>query len=476
MFWIVLAIILLIFFAAFLDYPRAWNKSADWLNAKKNEVGFLQSLPNLPQFFNVQFRLGLDLQGGTHLIYEADLAQVASENINDAMQGVRDVIERRVNAFGIAEPLVQVEAVGDHHRLIVELAGISDVNQAIQMIGETPFLEFKEETMTAERDQILASGLDQATIDQIKDVICLNPEMLITFLRGYPGLGDPCYKSTGLNGRYLSGAQVNYDQTTYRPLVALQFNDDGAKIFEDITRRNVSKKVAIYLDGEPISIPTVQDVITGGKAQITGTFTDQEVKTLAQRLNAGALPVPIELISQQTVGPSLGQKSLDQSLKAGFFGFLAIVLFLIIFYRIPGFFASFSLIGYIVLLLAIFKVFHITLTLAGIAGFILSMGMAVDANVLIFSRIREELKQGRTYLSSLNEGFKRAWPSIRDGNFTTILVGLILLFLGTSFVKGFGLILVIGNLVGMFSAIFITYYLLKIFSKDKSPRWARFWQ
>src|SRR4030042_757157 len=228
-FWIVLAIILLIFFAAFLDYPRAWNKSADWLNAKKNEVGFLQSLPNLPQFFNVQFRLGLDLQGGTHLIYEADLAQVASENINDAMQGVRDVIERRVNAFGIAEPLVQVEEVGDHHRVIVELAGIRDVNQAIQMIGEPPFLEFKEEMMTAERDQILASGLDQATIDQIKDVICLNPEMLITFLRGYPGLGDPCYKSTGLNGRYLSGAQVNYDQTTYRPLVALQFNDDGAK-------------------------------------------------------------------------------------------------------------------------------------------------------------------------------------------------------------------------------------------------------
>jgi protein-export membrane protein SecD len=237
----------------------------------------------------------------------------------------------------------------------------------------------------------------------------------------------------------------------------------------------VGKRLAIFLDGAAISAPNVQEAIGGGKAQITGNFTYEEARTLSQRLKAGALPVPISLISQQSVGPTLGQKSLDQSLKAGFFGFLAILLFLIMFYRIPGFFAALSLVGYIVFLLAIFKIFGVTLSLAGIAGFVLSMGMAVDANILIFSRMREELKQGRSFSGAVNEGFKRAWPSIRDGNFTTILVGLILFFMGTSFVKGFALILVIGNLVGMFTAIFITYYLLKLFPEEKT-RGVWLWQ
>ena len=218
------------------------------------------------------------------------------------------------------------------------------------------------------------------------------------------------------------------------------------------------------------------NVLYGGKAQITGNFKLDEAKELVRRLNAGALPVPIKLISQKTVGPILGEISLRQSLKAGIFGFLAIFLFLIIFYRIPGFLASFSLSIYIFIILALFKLIPVTLSLAGIAGFLLSMGMAVDANILIFSRLREELKEGKSFLTCVKEGTRRAWPSIRDGNLTTILVGLILFVFGTGFVKGFALTLVIGNLVGMFTAIVITNNFLKLFPKDKSPKFSWLWR
>lgn len=213
----------------------------------------------------------------------------------------------------------------------------------------------------------------------------------------------------------------------------------------------------------------------GGKAQISGKFTLNEAKDLASNLNAGALPVPIKLISQQSVGPTLGKISLEESLKAGALGFLAILCFMIIFYRIPGFFASISLIIYVVLLLSLFKLIPVTLTLAGIAGFLLSMGMAVDANILIFSRFREELKIGKDYLNALEEGSRRAWPAIRDGNLTTILVGLILFGFGSSFVKGFALTLIIGNLVGMFTAIVITNNFLRVFAGNKIEKIKWLW-
>ncbi len=234
--------------------------------------------------------------------------------------------------------------------------------------------------------------------------------------------------------------------------------------------------MAIYIDGTPISTPVVQEVISGGSAQISGKFTVESAKELARNLSAGALPVPIKIISQQSVGPTLGAVSLQESLKAGILGFLAILLFMILFYRIPGIFASFSLLIYVSFLLALFKLIPVTLTLAGIAGFILSMGMALDANILIFSRTREELKLGRSYLISIEEGFRRAWPAIRDGNLTTILVGVILFGFGTGFVKGFAFTLIIGNLVGMFTAIFITNNFLRCFSKEKSSRLAWLWR
>jgi protein-export SecD/SecF family membrane protein len=407
-------LVLVIFICAILlgslDYPVFWDKAVDYLNA--------QFSLGLPHFYKLPFRLGLDLQGGTHLVYQADLSGIEEKERSASMDGIRDVIERRVNLFGVAEPLVQINKAGDSYRLIVELPGIKDVNQAIKMIGETPYLEFKEE-------------------------------------------GEEDFKNTPLTGRYLKKAQLEFDPTTYKPQVSLEFNDEGAKLFADITSRNVGKRVAIYLDGAPITTPVVQEAITGGKAQITGTFTNEEAKQLVQRLNSGALPVPITLIAQQSVGASLGKMSLTESLKAGIYGFLAILLFMIIFYRFPGFFASLSLIIYVLFVLAIFKFIPVTLTLAGIAGFLLSMGMAVDANILIFSRMREELKTGKSYLTALIDGAKRAWPAIRDGNFTTILVGLILFIFGTSFIKGFAFTLIIGNLISMFSAIVITNAFVK---------------
>lgn len=442
--------VLVIFICAILlgslDYPVFWDKAADYLNS--------QFSLGLPHFYKLSFRLGLDLQGGTHLVYQADLSTIEEKERSASMDGIRDVIERRVNLFGVAEPLVQINRAGDSFRLIVELPGVKDVNQAIKMIGETPYLEFKEERTPEETDDILKR--QEKGEEAAKKI-------------------DPYFKNTQLTGRYLKKSQLEFNQTTYEPQVGLEFNDEGTKLFADITSRNVGKRVAIYLDGAPITTPVVQEAITGGRAQITGNFTNEEAKQLVQRLNSGALPVPITLIAQQSIGASLGKISLTESLMAGIYGFLAILLFMIVFYRFPGFFASLSLIIYVLFVLAIFKLIPVTLTLAGIAGFLLSMGMAVDANILIFARMREELKQGKGYLSALQDGTKRAWPAIRDGNFTTILVGLILFIFGTSFVKGFAFTLIIGNLISMFSAIVITNAFVKFFLGTKLEKIKWLW-
>ncbi|PIP24846.1 MAG: protein translocase subunit SecD [Candidatus Nealsonbacteria bacterium CG23_combo_of_CG06-09_8_20_14_all_36_12] len=451
---ILILIFILAFFAANLSYPKYFNQGIDYLNSKLESLNFKFKLPHFP---DIPFKLGLDLQGGSHLIYEADLSQVEEKEKSDSMSGLRDVIERRVNLFGVTEPLVQVQK----EKLIVELAGIKDISEAIRMIGQTPYLEFREERDPGQTEQIL---------NKIKEIEGKSMEEIQKIENWQMAMEDPYFVPTRLTGKYLKKAELGFDQRTPKPLVLLEFNDEGAKVFEELTSKNVGKQLAIYIDQVPISAPVVQEAISGGKAQITGNFTIDTAKELARNLNAGALPVPIKLISQQTVGPTLGKISLEQSLKAGILGFLAILLFMIIFYRIPGIFASISLLIYVSFILALFKLIPVTLTLAGIAGFILSMGMAVDANILIFSRMREELRGGRSYLISIEEGFRRAWPAIRDGNLTTILVGLILFGFGTSFVKGFALTLVIGNLVGMFTAIFITNNFLRSFSKNKSPR------
>ncbi len=446
--WIVLAIFLLAAFAGFVDYPKAWNKSVDWLNSQKNKTA-LKMLPNVPQFFNKPFRLGLDLQGGTHLVYEADLTNIEKNKYNDSMQGVRDVIERRVNLFGVTEPLVQVDTVGSHYRLIVELAGVKDIHQAIAMIGETPTLDFREEQTAAET---------QAIIDRYKS---LPPEQQQTFSE------DPYFKLTELTGKYIKSATLEFDPNTNQPHVGLEFNSDGAKLFEEVTSRNVGKKLAIYLDNSPISVPVVQEAISGGKAQITGSFSINDAKQLVQRLNAGALPVPIKLVNQQSVGASLGEKSLRQSLIAALIGILAVALFMIGWYRLPGLLAVVALLIYTALALMIFKLIPVTLTLAGIAGFVLSVGMAVDANILIFERLKEELRWGKSLGGAIDEGFKRAWTSIRDSNVSSLITCAVLFWLGTSIIKGFALTLAIGILISMFSAIFVTRSFLRLTVSEK---------
>ena len=403
----------------------------------------------LPSWMKTPFRLGLDLSGGTHLIYEADVSQIPSGDISTTMNGLRDVIERRVNLFGVSEPKVETLEVGGSHRLVVELAGIKDIKDAIKLIGETPFLEFKEQRPEAESNLIVEK---QKAND---------PAYLYE---------DPYFISTvpALTGKYLKSAQLSFDPTTYEPYVSLQFNDEGSQIFEELTSKNIQKVLAIYLDGQGISWPTVQDTISGGKAQITGRFTTDEAKLLVERLNAGALPVPINLVSQQSIGASLGEQSFNLSIKAGIIGLVVVVVFMLVYYHIFGFFASLALLIYTALSLAVFKLIPVTLTLSGIAGFILSIGMAIDANILIFERFKEEKRKGLNKFRAIEEGFNRAWPSIRDSNISTIITCLVLYNFTTSIVKGFALTLLIGVVISMFTAITVTRSFLRVFMTKES--------
>lgn len=633
------------------DYPQGYNNFIDSVN-EKLDLAF----PKMPE---IPFHLGLDLQGGSQLIYQADVSHIDSSEHDDSIEAVRDIIERRVNAFGVVEPVVQTTKSGENYRVLIELAGIKDINQAIEMIGETPLLEFKEEAppkteLTEEEKQeiedynkdaekraedILAEvdnyipNFDRLVKDKNEDPLTMgkdgdlgyiqeqtsynelykaaqkygtnrlipevveNPEgynivkvgdtqdkkevkashILICFegtsrcdsgltkeeaqekineLKAkatpynFGGLavenstdptaknndgdlgwftyetmvpafsevafnqlskgeisdvietdfgfhiiyktderskltyqvnrilvkkkteqeylsGEQDFKDTGLTGEHLKKARLEFDPQTNEPTVGIDFNDEGKELFKEITQRNVGKRVAIYLDGYPISAPTVNEPILDGSAVISGKFKLDEAKELVRNLNAGALPVPINLISQQTVGASLGHESVNKSMEAALIGLLLVALFMIIIYRLPGFMSVLALIFYGIILLGLFKLIPVVLTLSGIAGFVLSLGMAVDANVLIFERFKEEAREGKPLPVALEEGFKRAWPSIRDGNLSTLITCFILAWLGTSFVKGFAITLGVGVVVSMFSAIIVTRVFVKAILKSK---------
>jgi protein-export membrane protein SecD len=459
-YYIFIGVLVLAVLAGIFSYPNYFDKGVDFLNSK-----FSWTLPHFPE---KNYVLGLDLQGGVSLVYQADLSQTTDKS--GAMSGLRDVIERRVNMFGVSEPVVQIQG---QDRLLVELPGVTDVQQAIQMIGQTPYLEFDEQKTQAEAQPILDK------IKEIQDAQKKDPKADITKIKDWQlALQNPEFKPTELTGKYLTKAVVIFDPTTYKPQIQLQFNSDGAKVFEDVTGRNIGKPLAILLDGASIIdtnndgkidnqdmyAPTVKDKITGGKAVITGDMSTQTANSIASRLNSGALPVKIGApISQETVGPTLGSVSLQKSLVAGLYGLLAVAIFMIVFYRFPGLLASFALVIYVAITLAIFKLIPVTLTLAGIGGFVLSIGMAVDANILIFARMKEEIKAGRGLSSAIDEGFKRAWPSIRDSNFNSLIVCAILFFVATSFIKGFAFTLALGILISLFSAIFITRIFLMVF-------------
>ncbi len=517
---------------------------------------------------------GLDLQGGIHLEYEADVSQLAPEKQDEALAAAEAVIERRVNAFGVGEPLVQLSRSGSTQRIIVELPGVKDIEQAKKVIKETPFLEFREPAgPEAEKqfDEVNAQKRSEAEnllirvkagedfallarqysedpgsqekggdldfvkkgtfVPEFDDVVFsdslkaeeIYPDLVesqfgwhiikkleergegedrevraahILFLKRsidqYPELA---FVATGLTGKNLEDAYVDYQsQGIGSPQIALRFDDEGTELFAEITKRNIGRGVAIVLDGLPITdtngdgvidtldppyAPTIQQEIVGGQAVITGNYTMQEANDLVKRLNEGALPVPITLVGQQSVDASLGESALKQSLFAGLVGLGAVAVFMILYYRFMGVIAVFALLLYTAMLLSIFKLsvftpFSITVTLSGIAGFILSIGIAVDANVLIFERTREELSYGKNVYKSLSEGFRRAWPSIRDGHISTLITTFILIGFGTGFVKGFAIILTLGVLLSLFTAVVlvrITTVFLTAEWMEKYPQW-----
>jgi protein-export membrane protein SecD len=447
---VILALIILIFGAGVALFVF---KSEPKLNKNfTTTYSFLKSHP---------FRLGLDLSGGTHLIYKADTAAVPTGQVNDSMDALRDVIERRVNLFGVSEPVVQVEhgglVSGAGEQLIVDLPGVTDIKQAIAMIGQTPLLEFKIEAPKGaqQEPQTITVGKDGKI-----DLAALQ-------------LGQK-FTATELTGRYLQKATLEFDQNTREPMVSLQFDEAGTKLFADITKNNIGKMVAIYLDGSPISTPVVREEIPNGQAVISGNFTPTEARTLVGRLNSGALPVPITLLSTQTIGAILGDSAVAAGVKATIIGFLLVALFLILWYRLPGLIATISLCIFIVIILTLFKLIPVTLTAAGIAGFIISIGIAVDANVLIFERVKEELHSGKNIHDAIDAGFSRAWSSIRDSNISNFITAVILFWFGTSLIKGFALTLGMGVIVSMFSAITITRIFLSTLSFIKDGKVARF--
>lgn len=402
-----------------------------------------------------KFKFGLDLDGGSHLTYRADTSALKRSEVAGAMDSLRKTVERRINVFGVSEPIVQVESGGlfsetkDADRLIVELPGITDINQAVAMIGKTPILEFRLQGDASSTAALAAA----TTTEQIAAAVA------------------KAYIPTGLTGAQLKNASLTFGQTSTSPIISLVFNDDGKKLLSDLTKNNIGKVMAIFLDGNMLSAPTIRDEILTGQAQITGQFTPEEAKQLVQDLNYGALPLPISLIETQSIGATLGSSTLNAGVLALIYAMIAVFIFLIIWYRLPGIIACLALLLYVVLMLLAFKFIPVVLTASGIAGFVLSIGMAVDANILIFERIKEELRKGLTTHEAVKEGTHRAWPSIRDGNLTSLISAVILFWLsGAAVVKGFSLVFGIGILFSMLSAVLISKVLLLAISSDKEHK------
>ncbi len=400
------------------------------------------------------FKLGLDLSGGTHLVYNMDTTKVASADLQDALTALRQVIERRVNAFGVGEPVVQVEQGGalgtGQYRLVVELPGVTDVNEAVKRIGETPQLDFK----------LVKKGQESNLTDTQGNAVASS------------------FTDTGLTGTYLTRATLQFSNGTAQvagtPVVKVEFNNDGTKLFGDITSNNVGSLLGIFLDGKLISAPVIQDKITDGTAIISGNFTPDAAREMVRNLNLGALPLPIALESTQTIGATLGADALHAGLVAGLIGFIALSIFMILWYRLPGLVAVVSLSIYCILMLAVFKLIPVVLTSAGIAGFILSVGLAVDANVLIAERLKEELAAGKKAQDAIREGFARAWLAIRDSNSAHIIAAVILFWFSSSLIKGFALVFGLGVLISMLSAITISRTFMLALGLDEKSKIGRF--
>ncbi|MEK7622948.1 MAG: protein translocase subunit SecD [Patescibacteria group bacterium] len=413
-FWL---IIILFLVTIYLNYPGAKLKTKD-LALKK----------------------GLDLQGGTHLVLEADMNQIEAKDRLDALDSAKEILSRRVDLYGVSEPLIQTSILTDSYRIIVELPGIKDVSQAVALIGQTAQLDFREDPTAT------------------------------------PSSTSFVFQPTGLTGQDLKKASVSFGQSNSgEPVVDLEFTNEGATKFADLTQRNVNFPIAIFLDESLVTAPVVNEPILNGRAQISGNFTPEAASDLVIQLNAGALPVPIKIIEQTNISATLGSDSVSKSLTAGLLGLGLVMLFMVLYYGLNGLIADLALVLYGLITLSLYRLIPVTLTLPGIAGFILSVGMAVDANILIFERLKEELRAGRNFHLAMELGFGRAWDSIKDANTTTIVASLILLnplnwqFLNTSgLVKGFALTLLIGVAISLFTGIFVTRTLMRVIYKSKN--------
>lgn len=435
-------IICLVFIALVIDMPQEMPLKINVGQVKVDTIirrpkfDFTLFGKRIATDFNI--KKGLDLQGGTHVVLRADMTNIKPEDRQSALDSSKNIIARRVDLFGVSEPVIQTSVTGDEYRIVVELPGIKDINQALDLIGKTAQLDFRELTPTATQAAFLTD-----------------------------------FQTTSLTGKHLKKAAVSFDQAG-KPEVSITFNEEGTKLFADITGRNIGKPVGIFLDELPVTIPKVNSHIVGGDAVITGQFTLEEAKNLSIQLNAGALPVPIEILEQQNVGASLGQDSVNRSLRAGLIGLGMVMLFMILLYGFQGFLADIALVVYGLLTLALYKLIPVTLTLPGLAGFILSVGMAVDSNILIFERMKEELRMGKPWQTSMELGFGRAWDSIQDANVATLITSFILFnpldwqFLNSSgMVRGFALTLSLGVVTSLFTGIVVTRTLMRLFYRPR---------
>lgn len=406
-------------------------------------LGFTVSSPELnltrPFVFSRDLTLkqGLDLQGGLEVTLRADMTNISSSDRTDALESTREVIARRVDLYGVSEPVIRTIIAGDEYRLSVSLPGVEDTAEAVGLIGTTAKLDFREPPVGT----VAASILE--------------------------------FTPTNLTGQDLAKSDVQFDPEDGKPVVGMTFTKEGGEKFAELTGRLVGQQLAIFLDGFPISAPTVSSQIIGGQSVISGDFTLEEAKNLALTLNAGALPVPIEILGQKNVAPTLGVDSVESSLRAGAVGLGAVALFMILLYGGFGFVSVLSLIIYSLITISLYKLIPITITLPGLAGFVLSIGMAVDSNILIFERMKEEQRKGKGLRHSLELGFGRAWDSIKDANIATLITTFILFnpldwsFLNTSgMVRGFALTLFLGVVISLFTGVFVTRTLLRAFIKQ----------
>ncbi len=389
-----------------------------------------------------QLKKGLDIQGGMQVVLRAKVDQIDLEDRETALESARNIISRRVDLYGISEPSIQTARLEDEYRLIVELPGVDDPQQALDLVGQTAQLEFRLEKELSEEE--LAEATQSAIV------------------------WDKYFENTGLTGQQLKRAQVQFDQQTAKPHIALEFNDEGRELFAEVTKNNLNKVLAIFIDDYPVVTPTISSAILDGRAVMTGDFSVEDAKNLAIQLNAGALPINIEVLEQKNLGASLGDESVKKSVNAGMMGLFLVILFMILYYGWLGVISSLALIIYAVLTIALYKIIGVVLTLPGIAGLILTIGMAVDANILIFERMKEEQRAGSSYAESMELGFGRAWDSIKDANLASIITALVLInplnlsFLNTSgLVKGFGVTFLLGSPISMFTGVTVSRVLVR---------------